>query len=347
MPVKVSCPKCSKELNAPDSLIGKVAACPRCSTQFPVQPSAQGPSEVSGYYPPGFQSVNSNPPAGPPAAPIASMSPPLPATPATNRVAEVPVAKPIANTSSAPPVPMAPPPVANPPRTARPIQQPVQQPATASPPVPPTPVAPETKTARPKNNQHPPPIPGRSTMASPSQRTAKAAKFVTGGATTTRINLGEDGQLPELVVEDKEKPKEQTETQQTSKPLVLAVALCLSVAFSVAMLFLESESKPAASRGKAAARREVAKYYLGGNQDPMSEETKPLFEYQRLLRKALSAESRGDEQLAKFLYRRVLDMIHSEEKTDSIGLTGPRIAVSPPSDTHLKKQLSILLSDGR
>ena len=184
-------------------------------------------------------------------------------------------------------------------------------------------------------------------MASPSQRKAKAAKFVTGGATTTRINLGADGQLPELVVEDKEKPKESAESKATSKPLMLAVALCVSVAISVAMLFLESERKPTASRGKAAARQEVAKYYLGGNQDPNSEDAKPLYEYQRLLRKALSAESRGDKQTAKIIYRRVLDMIHSEEKTDSIGLTGPRIAVSPPSDTHLKKQLSILLSDGR
>ena len=40
MTVRVKCPKCGKELSAPDELLGKVAMCPRCRNPFPVARSA-------------------------------------------------------------------------------------------------------------------------------------------------------------------------------------------------------------------------------------------------------------------------------------------------------------------
>jgi hypothetical protein len=38
MPITVSCPQCSKALNAPDNLVGKRVRCPDCSTPFVLSP---------------------------------------------------------------------------------------------------------------------------------------------------------------------------------------------------------------------------------------------------------------------------------------------------------------------
>ena len=274
---------------------------PRHPRQVPRHPRHR-PLLPSGYYPPGFQAAD-----GPPTAAATPHAP----------TAEPPVAPSLAPppTPSAPPVETNNPPAppngkAHLPVLRRPL--PFQS----------TPVQESSKSSAEPPVPSPPP-----TLQSPAQRKVKVAKFVSGGATNSRINLGEDGQLPEFVVEEGAKHETAPSESQTSRPLVLAIALCLSAAVSVLMLFVDTEPQQSKSQRKLLARQHLAEYYIGDGTQP----------YQELIRQALADMNHGDRKSAQQKLRRVLEMLHSEGHSESIGLTGPKSAVAPPSDTGSRR----------
>lgn len=328
MPIKLHCPRCAKELSAPDELLGKTVACPRCSERFPVEENGFDEDHSdSKYYPPG---TNAFPPGyGPPPADGRSTTPNI-------------------STSTAPSSPppdadgVTPPPVVGPPPTIPPQSD-------AGPPSPP-PIAAAGAPAPPQSAPRKKPTSARfrteeNEAPQPPRRTVKSARFITAGETASHVRLGADGQLPQLQLRQGEQREKPVEEKQGLNPLVLAAVL-VSVAMSVAVLLLPTEPIGGVSPSKQAAREEIRKHYTTTHSpiDPKSL-NKP---YQYYLRLALQANSEGDYATELRNYRHVMDLLHSEGKSEYRGLTGQPGNLDnplPPSDRHLEQQLSILLSD--
>lgn len=212
--------------------------------------------------------------------------------------------------------------------TAAPPAQPPLPPAVDQPPIQtdlPTPPAPPVQTGA-----------TGSSRAAP-RRKAKQARFISADAIKTRIQLGADGRLPELALDEAVRRKDKPETSKSSNSLILVGVLLFSVVVSIVMLFVESSDTKSESRAKSEARESIALWYTGQGQEP------PLDRYQRLLRESLQAHSRGDFAKERRNYRRVLDMLHSEDKNDVTGLTGALGGTEAPNDKDLQRRLATLL----
>ncbi len=159
----------------------------------------------------------------------------------------------------------------------------------------------------------------------------KVAKFVTDRAGGTLVRLGEDGHLPELQLSELlGSQKARVQKRRESNPAILYGVLAFSILASVAMLFLDFEGGATAG-GKAYSRRVVVEEFLG-------DEGQPVQPYQRLLREANLAYSRGDGAGERDLYRRVLRLLNSEDRNPFTGVTG-----SPDDDERLRHHLGVLL----
>lgn len=151
----------------------------------------------------------------------------------------------------------------------------------------------------------------------------------------SRLELGQDGQLPQLIANEGKESKEPVDDSQSGKsPWLLIGAVCFSVLMSVIMLWVPADSQQATSDEKAEAREKLQEFYIGGQAD-----IKP---YQQLLRRALQAHNRGDEEDETRLYKKVLQMLHSEEFKEK-GLTAPKWITGSPNDRELEELLSLLL----
>lgn len=160
----------------------------------------------------------------------------------------------------------------------------------------------------------------------------KVAKFVTDRAGGTLVRLGEDGQLPELQLKEMlGSSKRAAQKRKESNPAVLYAALACSILSSVVLLFVDLEGG-ISTEGKANSRRVIVQEFLG-------DEGKQLQPYQRLLRDASLAHSRGDAAGERDLYRRVLRMLNSEDRNPFSGITGV-----PDDDERLRHHLGVLLS---
>ncbi|MDB5348179.1 MAG: hypothetical protein JWP89_6556 [Schlesneria sp.] len=159
------------------------------------------------------------------------------------------------------------------------------------------------------------------------------AKFITDRPGETLVRLGEDGHLPELSLQEVTAPKADKRKQASQgNPAIMYGALGFSVLVSVAMMFLDPPSFEEQSSSKAQSREEISRAFIGGENGP----TKP---YQKLLREAGLAHSRGDYASERAAYLNVLSLLNSEDKNPFTGITG-----SADSDEDLKKYLSVLLS---
>jgi hypothetical protein len=163
------------------------------------------------------------------------------------------------------------------------------------------------------------------------------ARFIATEAAQSGLKLAEDGKLPALRL----KEPGQADTKQAGSsgvnPLVLFGALAFSVALTVIMVFLPSQTEAPVKGGeKQAARREIEEKYISS-----MDKGAALEPYQICLREALQARSRHDSREERRLYRKVLDMLRAERagKFDR-GLTG-----SPDKDETLEKLITTLLSD--
>jgi len=151
------------------------------------------------------------------------------------------------------------------------------------------------------------------------------------------VQLGADGTLPELVLEEVEPDAAGTRQQsKSSNPMFLIGVLSASVVSSVLLLLLDAESTTRGD-GPADARHELARHYIRGE---------PLAEYQVLLRRALQQHAQGNLAEERRLYHRVLDMLHREDQNRFTGLTGAVDAADPPNDRDLERLLARLLEGG-
>jgi hypothetical protein len=172
----------------------------------------------------------------------------------------------------------------------------------------------------------------------PKGRQRNVAKFITDQVGDPLVQLGEDGHLPELYLEEidggpqKKKNGKQKEQKSEANPLLVGIALGFSVLSSLLLLLMSPAGSGSASLDKTSARSEIRQYYGGENED--------LEAYQLLLREAALSRSRGDYRDERDYYRRVLQMLVSEDNQGLIRLTDTR-----EGDEKLRDLLSVLLAD--
>lgn len=163
-----------------------------------------------------------------------------------------------------------------------------------------------------------------------AKRKRAVARFITdqGGPL---VELGADGHLPELALDDRaenaraQKPREQN-------PLLLYAALALSLALSMALLLVDPDENSIPAKSKAQARREIETFY--------GRETEELAAYQRSLRAAHLAHSKRDRKGELREYRKVLNSLNSEDINQHLGVTGHR-----HTDEQLRKLIGIIISE--
>lgn len=165
-------------------------------------------------------------------------------------------------------------------------------------------------------------------------RDRKTAKIVEGGSIETRIQMGADGTLPQLVVKELETKAPSEQQASGSNPIVLIAVLGFSVLMSIAMLFVPTEGSSSTELNLGDSLVHIQANYFG---------QEPFRDYEILLREAVQHENRGDRRAAKAIYRRILDMMHAEGLDEKQGLSGPRYAYSPPNDADLEKHLEFLI----
>jgi hypothetical protein len=180
----------------------------------------------------------------------------------------------------------------------------------------------------------PPSGPPATPAASP--REANSARFIAANPTERRIDLGADGRLPELVLQEGTKTEQPAATNSTN-PLLLIAVLTVSFALTATILLLDTETRRSESERQADARYELSVHY--------SQSARRLEPYQEQLRQALQFHNQGKYSEERNCYRRVLDLLHEEHRDNLKGLTGVRHGDVPPSDEHLESLLSLLLSD--
>ncbi len=313
MPLTIRCPKCGKELVAPDELLGKVAACPQCNLTFPVTGSGRGSK------PP--LATPSGPPAAVSAAPVRASANPVAPSPLAMSAIPTNVPPPSGTTSATTPPP--------PPPDVRGSTPPPESIATN--------VRPETRPPKVASTALSSPANGPLANAVAAPRSANAARFITANPTERRIDLGADGRLPELVLQEGAKTEQTSATPRATNPLVLVAVLAVSFGLTAAMLLLDTESRRTESELKAQARDDLALHY--------TRSYRRLEPYQEQLRQALQFHNQGKYAEERGCYRRVLDLLHEEHRENLKGLTGVRHGTSPPNDEHLESLLSQLLSN--
>lgn len=163
-----------------------------------------------------------------------------------------------------------------------------------------------------------------------SKRQKNVARFITdqGGPL---VELGADGHLPELALQDDPTRKEKQAKPKQSNSALLYSALGLSFLSSLAMLFAEVDPPSVSELSKADAREEIIRFF--GSDD------KELETWQRRLRAARLAHSRGDDETELRRYREVLSALKSEDRDPHIGITGHL-----SHDEDLKRLIGIIIS---
>ena len=212
--------------------------------------------------------------------------------------------------------------------------------ASAPSPLAPTPPTPLRQPPAPTVNAPPvqAPVPGR-----------KVARFVSAEAAQSTLQVSEDGQLPELQLQEGEKKKKQQARERTVSPAVLFGVLSVSAVLCLWMaLDSTGPQDDADTRAKHEARANIQKNHFadaGVGADP--EHAPPLKPYQRLLREAQLAHERKDYRTEGQKYREVLDLLRQERGTigDTPGRRFESLTDSVADDKELEDWIRTLLKE--
>jgi len=165
----------------------------------------------------------------------------------------------------------------------------------------------------------------------------KVARLILTQTAEPKWNLAPDGSLPNLHLEERTEELREKEKKRSGNPFLLILVLGGSLVTSLILLFVDTSPVGQGSAEQKATARQIlaAEYYSHLNPNT------PLAEYQRLLREAHWAHSRGDFKREKELYRQVLLLLYAERGQNAYtGLTGSRTR-----DQQLEELLRILLKD--
>lgn len=163
-----------------------------------------------------------------------------------------------------------------------------------------------------------------------SKRKRQTARFITDRGDTL-VELGADGHLPELSLEDGPARKQKRDGTQKSGPALLYCALGLSFLCSLAMLFVDSSAESVSEMSRSEAREEIV-HFFGSDKDELQE-------WQVSLRAARLARSRQDYTTEVAEYRQVLKVLNSEDRDPHIGVTGHL-----DGDDDLRRLIGIIIS---
>ncbi len=288
--LRIACPKCGKQLSVPAELAGEIVACPCCSNQFRIRKAIPKKGEA----PPGSPPLNPNyyPPGALSTSPADKSAPPR-----SRR-----------DKRSTAPAPLPGPPPADKAGPARSGKPPT--------PAPKQPV--ESATDPAKSGEKLPLRTGRHT-----------ARFIERDANATQVQLGADGQLPDLALSTEQERKDESDQSQSTHPLVLVAVLGISVIMSVLLLVVD-QSSPQMTPKKIVARRTLEQIF-----DSWDRAKPPNREIRDLLARAFQAYNCGDAEQEKKSYRQVMDILNREDAPKYEGYTG--------SDSRLKEALNELL----
>jgi hypothetical protein len=180
----------------------------------------------------------------------------------------------------------------------------------------------------------PPDLPGAAPVVAAPGR--KIARFIAADPAPSSLKVAPDGKLPELKLgEAADSLAEKPSGSRGMHPLVLFGLLAVSVVTSIVLVLAPTDSAvPSKTLEREQARRIIETEYFR----ELDEDVPPR-PYQLLLREAKVARARGDYAKERELYRRVLDLLRADPKPAK-GITG-----SAERDSHLERQLIILLSD--
>lgn len=202
----------------------------------------------------------------------------------------------------------------------------------------------------------------RSERKKKKKRTKNVARFITdkGGP---MVELGADGHLPELALQDGPGKKSKRDKSKSSSPVLLYSILGLSMAACLAMLLIDPTPTTVSETSKASARRELVRFFGMSDDEitrrereiksnpkarwPWPSNNKPVglmgdgvpARWQKDLRAAKIARTRRDSAAERAYYRRVLDQLNAEDHDLHFGLTGDMA-----TDAELKKHVSIAIS---
>lgn len=160
------------------------------------------------------------------------------------------------------------------------------------------------------------------------------AKFIAADAGARKLDLGADGKLPALKLEESAGAAVEETGESASNPWLLIGVLAFSIVTSIAMLLIDASPRRSEREAKVDARQEILRQYV---EPPNPRATRP---FQQRLRRALQAHSRGDAEAERMHYRAVSDMLQADDLHPLRGLTG-----DVATDDRLKELLAILLRD--
>ena len=182
-----------------------------------------------------------------------------------------------------------------------------------------------------------------SKIKSPQKAPENVATFIASDIAESRIEMGADGQLPELTLSTDADTDQKTESKGTQNPWGLVLLICGSLIASTALLMFDGPSAETNTDIEGMLRLLSDKY--------IHQPDIPLAPYQKYLRAALLARSQGDTIKEQTYYRKVLHLLraeHHKRDHDEKGLTGQLIESSDRSlrsDEDLEKQLSDILTE--
>lgn len=195
------------------------------------------------------------------------------------------------------------------------------------------------------------------------KRKKNVARFITdqGGP---MVELGADGHLPELALQDGPGKKSRRDRPKSNSPILLYCVLGLSMASCLAMLLIDPAPHAVSETSKADARRELVRFF-GMSEEQMTKREREMkndprlkwpwpsnrkpvglmgpdgtpASWQKDLRAARIARTRRDFAAERAAYRRVLDQLNAEDHDLHFGLTG-----HAAGDAELKRLVSIAIS---
>ena len=186
----------------------------------------------------------------------------------------------------------------------------------------------------------------RDSVAAPGKRSERmrskrqVAQFITDATGEPLVRLGEDGHLPELALAEGAARPRRVATRNEGSPFAVYAAVACSVLLSLVLLLLPEGSTGPSARETATARQEIEQFYerRGGELEP----------WQRLLREARLARGRNDRAAEQRAYRRVLEMLNSEDffhpGAPAVG-AAPALTGDRKSDERLRELIAVLLEE--
>jgi len=167
----------------------------------------------------------------------------------------------------------------------------------------------------------------RSRSAKPGRN---VARFITDRGDPL-VELGADGHLPELALAEGPARRERTKQARSSSPVVLYCVLGLSLLMTVALLLLDPEPASHSEISRSQAREQISQFFGSKDREPAT--------WQRSLRAARLAYTRGDRVSELQAYRNVLAELNSEDRDRHVGLTGHL-----STDRELQRLISVIIS---